>query len=140
MRCRSIADAGNIDEFARCAPFLLSNNAAIYLDAGIDDKAVAKRLLSGFQALNGDIPGLHIPWFLLVAVLIVAALWVVLNCTRLGRRLYAVGSNEEAARLSGVRVNWTFALRYGGPWRPGFCVRAATRHGGSMADTGITWA
>ena len=38
--------------------------------------------------------------------------WVVLSRLRLGRHLYAVGGNEEAARLSGVPVARTLVLAY----------------------------
>lgn len=40
-------------------------------------------------------------WIFLVFA---AATWVILSFTRLGRHIYACGGNEEAARLSGVRV------------------------------------
>jgi ribose transport system permease protein len=38
--------------------------------------------------------------------------WVMLTRHRWGRQLYAIGGNEEAARLSGVPVAWTKALAY----------------------------
>ena len=38
-------------------------------------------------------------------VLLVLALWYVLNHTAWGRHLYAIGDDPEAAKLSGVRVN-----------------------------------
>jgi len=38
--------------------------------------------------------------FLLVAVVI----WVVLNRTRFGRHTYAIGGNEQAARVSGISI------------------------------------
>jgi ribose transport system permease protein len=38
--------------------------------------------------------------------------WVVLTQHRWGRHLYAIGGNEEAARLSGVPVGWTKVLAY----------------------------
>ena len=41
-----------------------------------------------------------------IAFLVVAAAWFVLARTRLGRYIYAVGGNPEAARLTGVRVRW----------------------------------
>jgi ribose/xylose/arabinose/galactoside ABC-type transport system permease subunit len=47
-----------------------------------------------------------------VAALVVAVFWVVLNHMKLGRRIYAVGSNEAAARLSGVRIQLTKWLVY----------------------------
>ncbi len=38
--------------------------------------------------------------------------WVLLARHRWGRHLYAIGGNEEAARLSGVPVKWTKVLAY----------------------------
>ncbi len=38
--------------------------------------------------------------------------WVLLTCHRWGRQIYAIGGNEEAARLSGVSVSWTKLLAY----------------------------
>jgi ribose transport system permease protein len=43
-------------------------------------------------------------WIMLVAVLIIG---IVLSRATVGRYMYASGGNAEAARLSGVRVNWT---------------------------------
>jgi ribose transport system permease protein len=40
-----------------------------------------------------------------VAIGFVAVLWFLLTRTRFGRHVFAVGTNAEAARLSGVRVN-----------------------------------
>jgi ribose/xylose/arabinose/galactoside ABC-type transport system permease subunit len=51
---------------------------------------------------NGRIGPLPIP--VLVAAVVVAGTWLLLSRTVFGRRVYAVGGNEEAARLSGVRV------------------------------------
>ncbi len=49
-----------------------------------------------------------------IAIAFVLVLWFVLDRTRFGRHVYAVGSNAEAARLAGVRVHAvqaaTFAL------------------------------
>jgi ribose transport system permease protein len=49
-----------------------------------------------------------------IAIAFVLVLWFVLDRTRFGRHVYAVGSNREAARLAGVRVDGvqaaTFAL------------------------------
>jgi rhamnose transport system permease protein len=55
-----------------------------------------------------------IPLFVLVAVLIVAAVSLVLQQTRFGRQVYAVGSNPQAAAILGIRsrliVFMAFAL------------------------------
>ncbi|MDQ2801340.1 MAG: ABC transporter permease [Pseudomonadota bacterium] len=56
-----------------------------------------------FYALgNGYLAGIPIPALILIAVLIVSAF--VLGLTPFGRSVYAIGSNEDAARLSGVPV------------------------------------
>jgi len=52
---------------------------------------------------TGVIAGVPVPIVVFAAVLVVAA--VVLGRTRLGRYVYAIGSNEEAVRLCGVDVN-----------------------------------
>ena len=46
--------------------------------------------------------GLPIPVFVLLFILLAA--WVVLTQTRIGRYVYAIGGNAEAARLAGVPV------------------------------------
>jgi ribose transport system permease protein len=42
----------------------------------------------------------------LIFLAMVALAWIVLNKTRFGRYVYAVGSNETACRLSGIGVDW----------------------------------
>lgn len=54
----------------------------------------------------GDIvPGLPIPNGVLILFLVAVVCAVILNKTALGRYTFALGSNEEAVRLSGVNVN-----------------------------------
>ncbi len=119
---------------------LLNNNSYISIGDGLKDPKAALALMARFKWLSGKIPGVDLPWFLVVAIAVVALLWVVLNSTRLGRRLYAVGSNEEAARLSGVRVQRTKILAYtiAGTTAGLAGVMNATRLGGSSAQTGET--
>jgi ribose transport system permease protein len=47
---------------------------------------------------------LRFPALTLVALAVALAVWLVLEQTTYGRRLYAIGGNAEAARLAGVRV------------------------------------
>ncbi len=51
------------------------------------------------------IPGLPIPNGVLILFLVAVLCAVILNKTALGRYAFALGSNEEAVRLSGVNVN-----------------------------------
>lgn len=57
-------------------------------------------------AFFGDKIGNFIPVPALIFLATVAIAWIVLNKTRFGRYVHAVGSNETASRLSGVSVNW----------------------------------
>ena len=53
------------------------------------------------------VSGQVMPWYVLLAVIITAVIWVVWNKTTFGKNMFAVGSNEEAARVSGVNVLMT---------------------------------
>lgn len=52
---------------------------------------------------NGYLLGIPVPVIAMAAVFLVA--WFVLERTRYGRHVYAVGGNAQAARLAGVQVN-----------------------------------
>jgi len=58
---------------------------------------------------KGGIPvlgtGMMLPNLTIVALLVLLAVWILLEQTVWGRMLYAVGGNAEAARLAGVRVH-----------------------------------
>jgi ribose transport system permease protein len=47
-----------------------------------------------------------IPNNIIIMLVVLGILWVILNRTDMGQRIQAVGGNIEAARLSGVRVDW----------------------------------
>lgn len=84
---------------ARGAGLLMSNGATFPNLGGNTDLRN-----EGFLVLGGsDVLGLPMPIWITVA-LALAAIFIV-NRTRLGRYIYAVGGNERAARLAGVRVN-----------------------------------
>lgn len=53
-----------------------------------------------------------IPTLVVVAAMIVVALWLLLERTIFGRHVKAVGGNREAARLAGVDVRRTLLLGY----------------------------
>lgn len=54
-----------------------------------------------------------IPWLVVIALLAVAASWFILRQTVLGVQIYAVGGNERAARLTGIKVNRVLLFVYG---------------------------
>jgi len=59
---------------------------------------------------NGYLLGIPVPAIIFVVLVILAAL--VLKYTPFGRYVYAIGSNEEAARLSGVNIGLYKTLVY----------------------------
>jgi ribose transport system permease protein len=55
-------------------------------------------------------PGIPYPVLIMIAVALLFSF--ILGKTRIGRYIYAIGSNEEAARLSGIKVNQVKIVAY----------------------------
>jgi ribose transport system permease protein len=53
-----------------------------------------------------------VPIAVIIFVVIALLAWLVLERTYVGRQLYAVGGNPEAARLAGIRINRRIVLAY----------------------------
>ena len=53
------------------------------------------------------IGGVAVPKYVLYSVILTAVMWVIWNKTKFGKNMFAVGSNEESANVSGVNVFWT---------------------------------
>lgn len=70
-------------------------------------------LPSFFQAIDHRIAGGNLAVVTLIFLGCIVVCWILLAKLRWGRYLYAVGANEEAARLSGVPVSWVKTLAYG---------------------------
>jgi ribose transport system permease protein len=68
-------------------------------------------MISQDSLIGYVLPGLPIPNGVLIMFAIAILATVILNRTALGRYTFALGSNEEAARLSGVNVDaWKIAI------------------------------
>jgi ribose transport system permease protein len=95
---------------ATLASSLVYRGAALLLSGGF---FIAVGSEGGFTALGRDKIG-PVNFAVLVFLAWALAIWIVLNHTRLGRYIFAVGGNEEAAVLSGIRTGqvkvWTFVL------------------------------
>jgi ribose transport system permease protein len=76
-------------------------------------------LISGGKTIFGrDIPesfsdfardglplgAVNVPYLTIAALVVVVLVWILLEQTTFGRRLYAIGGNREAARLGGVKL------------------------------------
>lgn len=94
---------------ARGLAFNLSNGQPVPL------KSTAFNALGTQYALHDQLAPLGmpgIPWAVLVMLLVVIVFAIVLNRTRFGRYVLALGGNEEAARLAGINVRLVKALVY----------------------------
>lgn len=81
---------------------------ALYYTQGIPIYGVLDSYIDGVG--RGQIAG--IPVILLIALGLLAVCAVIQRQTVLGRHIYAVGSDERAARLSGVRTHRVLILTY----------------------------
>ncbi len=88
-----------------------------------------------------SIGGTAIPNYVWFAVLLTGVMWFVWNKTTFGKNMFALGSNEEAARVSGVNVFVTtlavFALAGAMYGFTGFIEGA--RIGSNTANTGFNY-
>lgn len=96
-----VATLGTLTVFSGLA-FLTSGGKTIF---GRDIPGAFSGFARGGVDINmfGDAP-LIVPALTLTALAFLAIVWVLLDQTVFGRRLYAIGGNFEAARLAGVPV------------------------------------
>ena len=83
---------------------------ALYRGLGyvvLGDRAVADYPTDWTRSAIAPIPGTTIPWMILVVAALAIIFCVVLYATPIGRGLYAMGNNADAATFAGVRVNRT---------------------------------
>jgi ribose transport system permease protein len=111
--------AGMISGFlvakARLAPFV----------ATLGMMAIARSqsyVLSGARSINNLPPAIEyignatvgaIPFNFLCLLALYAIMWFFLNRTKAGRSIYAIGSNEEAARVAGIAIDKYKIFCYG---------------------------
>ncbi|MCB7303186.1 ABC transporter permease [Bariatricus massiliensis] len=83
--------------------------------------------------------GIPIPVY--ISIVIVALMWFILNRTEWGRNFYAVGSNKDSARLSGINVKLTRIIAFAvcGIMVGLAAVIYTTRFGGIQSNTGKGW-
>ena len=65
-----------------------------------------------FRFIDSRVLGGHISVVTVVFLVCGLLTWILLTRHKWGRQVYAIGGNEEAARLSGVPVAWTKVLGY----------------------------
>ncbi len=87
----------------------LSNSVQLSMPASYAGEFATKTL---FQIQTGVRPNgtaifAKVPMFVLLAIILTVVMWLVWNKTTFGKNMFAVGSNQEAARVSGVNVLMT---------------------------------
>jgi ribose/xylose/arabinose/galactoside ABC-type transport system permease subunit len=98
----------------RMAPFIVTLGAMSILRGAAKGIAHEQKIdvdAGGLESLLAP-SRLLLPWGVWIAVFVALAGAFVLHFTRFGRHVYAIGSNEDAARLSGIRIGRTKTLVY----------------------------
>ena len=107
---------GALIAFLRLPPFIVTLGSLTAV------RGLARLLGNDTTVFNADLPfafigngALHlgdvvaIPWLIVIAFLVIVTSWLILRRTVLGVHIYAVGGNDNAARLSGIKV-WAVLL------------------------------
>ena len=96
-----VATLGTLTIFSGLA-FYISDGSTIF---GRDIPKPFSDFARGGLPLDAvGLAGLKLPNLSLLALAVLVIIWVMLEHTTYGRRLYAIGGNIEAARLAGLRV------------------------------------
>ncbi|PTE09675.1 ribose ABC transporter permease [Mesorhizobium helmanticense] len=98
---------GALTAYLALAPFIVTLGTMTFL-RGLaytitEGQPIVSSDLNFRDVGNGYLSGVPIPVLVMLVVYLVA--WFILERTRYGRHVYAVGGNAQAARLAGVRVN-----------------------------------
>ena len=105
---------GGLVAFARLPPFIVTLGALTAV------RGFARLLGDDQTVFNPDLPFafignddlLGVPWLVWIAAAVIVASWFILRRTVLGLHIYSVGSNPEAARLSGIKVGKVLLFVY----------------------------
>jgi ribose transport system permease protein len=106
---------GALIAFLRLPPFIVTLGSLTAV------RGLARLLGNDTTIFNPDLPfawigndslilgPVSVPWLVVLAFLVIVGSWLILRRTVLGVHIYAVGGNEAAARLSGIKV-WAVLL------------------------------
>ena len=80
----------------------------MYLMNGVNNGQTLSGLTDSYRSLiTGTlftIGGVAIPRYVLYAVILTAVMWVIWNKTKIGKNMFAIGGNPEAAAVCGVNI------------------------------------
>jgi len=86
----------------------------MYLMRGVNNGQTLSGLSENYRSfITGTlftIGGVAVPKYVLYSLILTIIMWVIWNKTTFGKNMFAVGSNEEAANVSGVNVMRTIIM------------------------------
>lgn len=88
---------------------------SIYFNLPPNDSQPIGGLRADFTTLGSGAIGTgtySIPYIVIIAIVISFIVWVIFNKTRLGKNMYAIGGNINAAKVSGINVALNLLLIY----------------------------
>ncbi|MCW2851903.1 MAG: monosaccharide transporter rane protein family, partial [Nocardioides sp.] len=124
---------------ATLATSIVYRGIALVITGGAITYPLADQL-DGVQVFTKDVPGLGITVATATLLVLALVMGIMLWATNFGRRIYAVGGNAEAARLSGIRVG---SVHIGVYMASGVCsalaglVLVARSGGGAQANMAL---
>ena len=96
-----VATLGTLTVFSGLAFYISDGKTIFGRDIPKDFSGFAR---SGISLESLGFEKLSLPFLSITAFVVVLVVWVILEHTNFGRRLYAIGGNKEAAYLAGIRV------------------------------------
>ncbi|WP_425060509.1 Galactoside transport system permease protein MglC [Sporomusa carbonis] len=88
---------------------------SIYFDMKPNESQPIGGLRPDFTEIGSGALGVgpySIPYIVIIAILISVIVWVIFNKTRLGKNMYAIGGNVNAAVVSGINVGLNLLILY----------------------------
>lgn len=88
---------------------------SIYFDMPPNQSQPIGGLRADFTNLGSGAIGTgdySIPFIVIIAIVVALLMWVILNKTRFGKNVYAIGGNINAAKVSGINVSRTLLAMY----------------------------
>jgi methyl-galactoside transport system permease protein len=144
---------GAIVAFIKVPPFITTlgtmvivyGATSLYVDRPPSGATPIGGLRDDFTLISNGAIDIHgdfrLPYIVIIAVVVIIFMWVLLNFTRTGKNIYAIGANPDAATVSGVNVNRTLIAVYviaGALYGLAGALQAA-RQGSATNNLGFTW-
>ncbi|CAJ1004393.1 MULTISPECIES: galactose/methyl galactoside ABC transporter permease MglC [Brevibacillus] len=88
---------------------------SIYFDMEPNESQPIGGLRQDFSQLGTGYIGTgpySIPYIVIIAIVVSILVWVIFNKTRLGKNMYAIGGNMQAATVSGINVGLNLIIIY----------------------------